>query len=114
MTVEGDWKKLYNMVASESRGIDYLSRGAQEIVREYGSYPDLDIEKNLVLIYDKDHVLYVSPRDPELFSLLKNALESDGASQIIKATVEEFYSDVYAPPISLGDRRIIKLELPGN
>lgn len=113
-TIGGDWKKLYNMVASERRGIDYLSRGAQEIVREYKDYPQLQIEANLVFVYDKDHVLYVSPEMPALHAILSDALKLAESVGIIKATADEFYADVYTPPVNLDERRIIHLDLPGD
>src|SRR5690606_23412561 len=34
-TVDGDWKRLYRMVASQTRPIDYLPRGAPEMASEW-------------------------------------------------------------------------------
>jgi hypothetical protein len=111
-TVGGNWKKLYNMISSGNRNIDYLSRGAQEIAVEYESYPGLVVEKNLVLVYQRDHILYVSPQYPELHRILSDAMIKADEKGIIKEVARKFFSEVYVPPINLDKRRIIPLVVP--
>jgi hypothetical protein len=111
-TVNGDWKKLYRMVASGLRGVDYLSRGAQEIAHEWRKYPDLEVEKNLVFVYPKDHILYVSPKDPELRDLLEVVLSKAEDSGLIQAIARDNFQEIYQPPVNFGDRKVIQLTLP--
>lgn len=111
-TIGGDWKRLYMMVASGRRNVDYLSRGAQEMVSEYLEHPELAVEKNLVLVYPKDHVLYVSPKKPELHKLLTDVMTKAQASGLIAQVARELYPDVYLPPVNLDQRRVIHLALP--
>ncbi len=59
--VDGEWRHIYPMVASKNRGIDYFSRGFNEIMLEIKLRPDLEIEKRLMLIYDRDFRFYLSP-----------------------------------------------------
>jgi hypothetical protein len=111
-TVVGDWRKLYNMVSAGNRNIDYLSRGAQEILQEYTTYPNLAVEENLVLVYKQDHILYVSPKYSELHRILSQVMEKAEQKGLISQVAREFFSEVYEPPINLDKRRVIPLELP--
>ncbi len=67
----GSWKSIFLKIAG-GRGYNYFSRGINEIVDESKQYPDLDIEKRLVLIYDRDYLFYSVPeRKPENFFKFK-------------------------------------------
>lgn len=105
----GEWRRLYNMVAVGNRGIDYLPRGAQEMAREWREHPNLDVEQHLVLVYDKDHVLYVSPREVELHRTLSKLMPEASRDGLIRALAEKHYRAVFEPPINLARRRVIPL-----
>lgn len=109
--LDGDWKRLYRMLASGDRGIDYLPRGAHEIAKEWREHPDLEVEQHLVLVYDLDHILYVSPAEPELHETLRRLLPAAKASGLIANLIRKHYPEVFAPPISLQQRRVIPLKL---
>lgn len=47
----GDRQKIYTMLASGKRYIDYFSRGINEILAEAKRHPNLKIEQNLLLCY---------------------------------------------------------------
>ena len=111
-TVSGDWKLLYKMVASGTRDIDYLPRGAHEILNEWQDQPDLVVEESLLLVYQRDHILYVSPERPEFAQWLEPILERAQHDGFIQTIVNEFYPEVSQPPINLHRRRIISLESP--
>ncbi|MFY0664800.1 MAG: hypothetical protein JXQ97_09240 [Natronospirillum sp.] len=111
-TLSGDWKYLYGMVASGRRGVDYLPRGANEIALEWALFPDLAVEQHLVFEYEKDHILYVTPTDESLHALLHEVMARAEASGLIRQIAREFYQAVYEPPVSLGSRRVISLDLP--
>ena len=111
-TLSGDWKYLYGMVASGRRGVDYLPRGANEMAVEWLQFPDLAVEQHLVFEYEKDHILYVTPTDENLHALLQEVMVRAEASGLIRQIAREFYQAVYEPPVSLGSRRVISLDLP--
>lgn len=108
-TISGDWRRLYRMLASASRGIDYLPRGVHEMSKEWHLYPELDVERNLVFVYEQDHVLYVSPTQPELHQLLHEAMLSARDSGLIRQLAREHYAQVFKPPVNLQERRPILL-----
>lgn len=107
--VPADWRRLYDMVAIGNRGIDYLPRGAQEMAKEWRQHPNLDVEQNLVLVYDKDHVLYVSPEEVELHRTLSKLMPEASRSGLIGTLIEKHYPEVFEPPVNLSKRRVIPL-----
>ncbi len=111
-TISGDWKRLYRMLAAGNRHIDYLPRGAQEMVREWPLHPELAVEQQLVLRYAQDHILYVSPEKPELHALLLPVMQQAFDQGLIRDPVRRHYQAVFEPPISLDQRRVIGLRLP--
>ncbi|MBV1909370.1 MAG: hypothetical protein KUG78_08605 [Kangiellaceae bacterium] len=111
-TIDGNWRRLYSMIASGKRNVDYLTRAPQEAVEDHVSQPELIVESNLVLLYKHDHVLYVSPKNPALHKILLDALIKAKESGLIQEVAKEFYPEVYLPPISLDKRRVIHLQLP--
>ena len=110
-TIEGDWKRLYRMVASTTRLIDYLPRGAHEMAHEWTQHADLEVERHLLFSYPQDHVLYVSPAYPELHSLLQTLLPQAQRSGLIRRLAREHYRQIFEPPISLQQRRVIHLQM---
>lgn len=108
----GDWKTLYRMVASGQRGIDYLPRGAHEMALEWLVYPELAVEQHLVLVYERDHILYVSPHAPQLHLLLTEVMAEAERSGLIQQTARRFFQSVYESPVSLEQRRELRLTLP--
>jgi len=110
--IDGDWKVLYKMVEAGNRGVDYLPRGAHEMIGELPQHPELSLESRLVLVYQKDQILYVSPKEPQLVSILEKALKKARASGLIKKTVTQFYKAAFEPPIDIDSRTVIDLTLP--
>jgi hypothetical protein len=110
--LDGDWKVLYKMVAAGSRGVDYLPRGANEMIIEGPEHPELDMEKHLVLVYQKDQILYVSPKEPQLVPIVEKALKAAASSGLIKKLVKQYYSAAFDPPIDVDTRTVIDLTLP--
>lgn len=107
--IPGDWKRLYQMVASGLRGVDYLPRGAHEIVLEWPQQRELAVEENLVFVYDRDHILYVTPTNPELHTLLNTVMKAAYQDGVIRDVANELFSEVYEPPVNLHQRRVITL-----
>lgn len=80
------------------------------MAKEWRHHPNLDVEQNLVLVYDKDHVLYVSPEEIELHRTLSKLMPEASRSGLIGTLVEEHYPEVFEPPVNLTERRVILLE----
>lgn len=99
------------MIAAGDRGIDYLPRGAHEMAKEWPDYPDLEVEQHLVLVYDLDHILYVSRAEPELHAVLSRLLPAAKTSGLLAELVRKHYPEVFEPPINLLQRRVIPLKL---
>ena len=112
VAVDGNWKVLFRQVASGRRGVDYLPRGVNEILAEWPNHRELVMETHLVLVYRQDQILYLSPRHPELLSVLRKALEKARDSGLIQRLAAHFYRSVEGPPINLGRRVQIRLTLP--
>jgi hypothetical protein len=74
-TVDGDWHVIYGMLAAGNRKIDYFSRGVIEIIAESKLYPELEIEKNLMFVYDRDFFFYMNKTDGARYKdIIKKAL----------------------------------------
>ncbi|WP_277374766.1 hypothetical protein [Pseudomonas sp. AA-38] len=112
VSIDGDWKRLYRMVASPARRIDYLPRGAHEMALEWKQHADLEVERNLVFTYAQDHILYVSPARPELHRLLQALLPQAQRTGLISRLAREYYHQAFEPPVSLQQRRVIRLGMP--
>ncbi|WP_322977748.1 hypothetical protein [Pseudomonas sp. C11] len=111
-TIDGDWKRLYRMLAAPARRIDYLPRGAHEMALEWRQHDELKVEQNLVFTYAQDHILYVSPARPELHRLLQELLPQAQRKGLIKRLAKAYYHQVFEPPVNLQQRRVIRLEMP--
>jgi len=72
---DGNWASIFKMLAA-GRSYDYFSRGLCEILTEAKQHPRLDIEKKLVLIYDRDSRFYLSKTGPNAGAKYKDILDS--------------------------------------
>ncbi len=94
--VSGNWKKIYQMI-SHSREPCYFSRGLNEIIAESSLYPEMAVEKKLVLIYDRDYLFYLSKEGINAGAVYKNvitgALEKARDSGLIDKLVQKYWGD---------------------
>ena len=70
----GEWKSIFRMIPA-GRDYHYFSRGLNEIIVESKEYPDLAIEENLVLIYDRDYRFYLSKSGKNAGGKYKKVIE---------------------------------------
>ncbi len=107
----GNWKAIYEMV-SRGRDFNYFSRGLNEILVESKQYPDLAIEKRLVLIYDRDFRFYLSKTGKNAGAKYKeflvDALNKAKESGLIERLVRKYWSNDFK---SLNYDKRIKLYL---
>lgn len=81
-TQDGDWRAIYAKVAAGEPGFDYFPRGCIEVIDEALQHPELDIERNLLLVYDRDFYFYLSKEHEKYQAILEsalNAFKSSGA-----------------------------------
>ncbi|WP_028451373.1 hypothetical protein [Chitinilyticum aquatile] len=109
----GDWQLLYRMVSTADRQINYLPRGALEIVSEQQAHPELEIEPRLVLIYDRDFVFYVSRTDPQLQKTITEALRAAKASGLQQRLMDQYFRE-QLQPLQLPKRLSIQLTVPDD
>ena len=55
---DGNWQAIFKKIPRD-REFNYFSRGVIEIISESKQYPELAIEQNLALIYDRDFRFYL-------------------------------------------------------
>ena len=111
---DGSWDpELYLMTAQGDRGVDYLSRGANEIITESPRHPELDIEKHLVLVYDRDFHYYLTKSNARLQPVIESALKKAKESGLLTRLLRKHFSDVYDKNrINLEGRRFLRLVTP--
>ena len=91
---EGNWKSIFKMIP-RGHSYDYFARGINEIIHESEQYPDLDIEKNLVFIYDRDFQFYLSKTGinagKPYQKILTEALQKAEKTGLINRLVEKYW-----------------------
>lgn len=111
VVVDGEWRVIYRMLPEADRGIDYFSRGANEIIKEAEHQPHLDIEKRLVLVYDRDFRFYLSSPAAKYKNLIESSLRKAKESGLMDKLVREHFSDVFTS-LNLDNRVKINLKSP--
>ncbi len=106
-----DPKLIYGMVATEERGIDYFSRGFNEVVNEYEAHPELAIEPRLMFEYERDYIFYVSHTRPDLVPILTKALTKARQSGLIDRLVKKHWAKNFAI-LTPENRIVIPLTTP--
>jgi len=112
--VDGDWQVLFSLVASRNRGLDYLPRGANEVARDLATHPQLVLERHLVLVYPGDHLVYLSPHNPELRPLLTRVLTQALATGVIHRWAVQTYPEAFRPELGLDSRTVLMLKRPSE
>lgn len=108
---DGDWNALYKMVASQKRGVDYFSRGFNEILAESEQHPDLEIENRLMLVYNRDFLFYLSKKHGQLSEVLQKALESAKQEGLMDQLIRKYWAQDFEK-LKFDQRVKIPLETP--
>lgn len=109
----GNWQALYLMIAKQTRGIDYFSRGVIEIIPEYENIVkknniDLEIEPNLIFQYNLDFLIYLNRENTEKNKIIEKALIHARDTGLMDKAVEEFWRKDFEQ-LNISNRRIIKI-----
>ncbi|MBI3161322.1 MAG: hypothetical protein HYZ23_02370 [Chloroflexi bacterium] len=109
--IDGEWRVIYDMLAKGDRGLDYFSRGFTEIVSEASEHPDLEIEKHLVLIYNRDFYFYLSSSAVQYKDTLEAALLKAQKDGLIDELAQKYWADSFTK-LNMDARIQIELETP--
>ena len=103
------FSQIYPMVSIGNRGVDYLPRGANEIIREARQHQRLTIEKHLLLVYDRDMRFYLAPHAAAYKPIVESALKAAETNGLKGRLIDRnFGAGIIA--LDLGKRRRIQLQ----
>lgn len=110
----GNWQSIFPRVAA-GRDYNYFSRGINEIIFESQQYPDLAIEKRLLLEYNRDFKLYVSKSEKangqKYYAVLEKAIRNAKESGLITRMVNKYWEDDLKK-LNYENRITLKLKSP--
>lgn len=110
----GNWKNIYKMLEKD-RIYDYFSRGFVEILKESEAFPELLVENNLVLIYDRDFHYYLSSTGEFAGAKYKDIIESAlfraQETGLITRLINKYWAEDFAK-LNYDKRVKIYLETP--
>lgn len=87
----GDWRRLFDMLAVDGRDVDYIPRALSEILIDAPAHPDLAVERNLLLVYDRDVRFYLSPLAAHLAPVLESGLRKLRGDGSLDALLEKHF-----------------------
>lgn len=106
-----DWKLIYPLLCRSNSRIDYFSRSVLEAKSELKEHPELVIVPNLLFLFDRNVICYLSPKHKELKPVLEKALKEAQSSGLISRLIEKYYGqDVDG--LDLEKRTVIHLNTP--
>lgn len=112
---DGKWNPhIYNMLAKGDRGFDYFPKAITAVANslEKKKFPFLDIEKNLVFVYDRDFRIYLNQKDIWLKNEIERGIKLADKNGIVDKLLNKHFSNVYDKnKLNLQGRKIIKLLL---
>ncbi len=109
--MDGDWRRLYRMVAHRNRGIDYFSRGFNEIMVEAETQPNLEVEQRLMLIYDRDFRFYLSPSASKYKAIIEESLDKAKKSGLMNKLIRKHWTKSFSQ-LNFDKRVKIRLKTP--
>lgn len=109
--IPGDNNKIYRMLASEGRNIDYLSRGINEIIIDANLFTDLEIEQRLLFIYQRDMYFYLGPSATQYHKILESSLQQAKVTGLIDKLINKHWGDL-EEILQLSQRIKIQLKSP--
>ncbi len=108
---DGDWIFLFKMIMSKKRGIDYFPRGINEILSEHKLVPFMGIEKNLMLVYDRDFRFYFGKSGAQYKNIVEAALKQAKKSGLMDKLINKYWGHVF-DDLAVDKRIEIKLKTP--
>ncbi len=113
VSVDGNWRTMFKLL--KKGRVDYLSRSVIEVTQENKEHPELTIEKNLMLIYNRDYRFYLSHTGKhsgkQYKALLENALRRAKSSGLLDRLIHKYWKDDFEQ-LGYEHRRHIYLQTP--
>lgn len=111
---DGDWRnKIYKQIALQNRGVDYFSRGFFEVIDEAKAHPYLDIEKHLMLIYDRDFRFYLGENSAHYKQIIEKSLQNAKSSGLMDQLIKNYWAESF-DILDTDNRTKIYLKNPAN
>ncbi|MCE2594337.1 hypothetical protein K6Y31_05870 [Motilimonas cestriensis] len=107
---DGEWRALYSMLSSKG-GVNYFSRGANEIWSEQKQHPYLVIEPHLLFTYKRDFVFYLSKQNAYLQPVIESALIKAKQSGLMDHLIKKYWTRHFNQ-LNLNQRVTIELVTP--
>lgn len=105
------WQNIPAMISKGGRGIDYLSLGVNHISEMANSDHNLVVEQNLLLLYERDFIFYLSKHQQAQHYILLNALQHAEQSGLITQLIDKHWSKILSE-INFKQRTAITLATP--
>ena len=109
----GEWRKVYKPLTKGNRGIDYFPRGANEITYDLAANPELQIERNLLLIYDRDFWFYLSPKAEKYKDIIYLSLKRAKEEGLMDTLIDKHWGEIFKE-LNLVNRVKLNLETPSE
>lgn len=109
--VSGNWREIYDMLGAKTNGIDYFSRGINEILSESKMHPDLAIEPYITLIYNRDYKFYMHPSMKKHKQTIEEALLKSQKNGLMKKMINKYWKETYKE-LNYSKRKKLYLETP--
>lgn len=90
---------------------DCFSRSISEVAEELKTHPEIELEKNLILIYRLPTFFFVKKTDKSLADRLQQGLQSAYQDGSIDALVENYYRSMFKT-MGIAKRTVLYLENP--
>lgn len=110
MVRDGEWRAIYGML-STTGGVNYFSRGINEVIAEQRQYPYLAIEPHLIFIYQRDFVFYLNKQTAYLKPILESALQKANESGLLQQIITEYWGEHFRQ-LNLDQRLPLRLITP--
>lgn len=108
---DAPWRTIYAMVAAGNRRVDYLPRGAIEVLEEARAHPGLTVEPRLLLDYKADFSFYLGASAANYRPIIERALREAEVTGLKARLVDE----AFGKDISTLDlNRRIRLHMPAK
>ena len=105
------WQNIFPMIEKKNRGIDYISRGINQVFDVLDQYPNLALEQHLLLKYDRDFRFYLSKQAAHYQPLFERALIKAKETGLIDQLIKKHWSS-YFDKLDYSNRVQLQLETP--
>lgn len=110
IAVKGEYKKIFRILASQSRGVDYFSRSIIEILDEQKDFLRLlDIEEKLLFQYEADFYFYLGNIDSAIKNIIISAIKNAQTSGLLDNLINKYWGHLNST-LTLNDRIVVNLK----